>query len=368
MVPSALPFWISFTLLPVVAFAGWLGGWWLLIFPFYAWIVMTLFDAVGGLNWQDADPNASETLFWHKMVTWCWPPVQLAAIFGGIWYAAFHMGTAEGIGLMVSIGVVTGAVGIVFAHELVHQKNRWEAAAGELLLISVLYGHFRTEHVFVHHRYVGTPRDPVTARYNENFWHFFFRVLWQQFVSAWGVEVQRLVRREQSVFALHNPFWRYLGGGLAFLALAYLLAGWVGVGLFAVQAAIAVLHLELVNYIEHYGLVRVKDARTGKYEHVQPHHSWNASHRVTNWLVINLQRHSDHHFKPDRRYPLLQSYTAEDAPQLPFGYPMMIVMATNPMLFRRVMNPKVRAWRKQHYPEISDWSPYKSPQFELAPA
>lgn len=367
MVPSALPFWLSFTLLPVVAVAGWLGGWWLLLLPLYAWVVMTAFDAVGGLNLDDADPNTPATLFWHKMVTWCWPPLQITAIFVGVHYAATQMGTAEAVGLMVSIGVISGAVGIVFAHELIHQRNRWEAAIGELLLATVLYAHFRTEHIHVHHRYVGTPRDPVTARYNESFWAFFPRVLWQQFVSAWTVEADRLARKNRSIASLRNPFWRYIGGGAAFVALAYLTAGWVGVGLFLVQAFVAVMHLELVNYIEHYGLVRVIDPETGKYERVKPRHSWNASHRVTNWLLINLQRHSDHHFKPDRRYPLLQTYTAESAPQLPYGYPMMVVMALNPLVFRRKMNPRVRAWRKQFYPEITDWSANKDTKFALDP-
>ncbi|MAX74591.1 MAG: alkane 1-monooxygenase, partial [Nioella sp.] len=110
-------------------------------------------------------------------------------------------------------------------------------------------------------------------------------------------------------------------------------------------------------YVEHYGLTR-KHLENGRYEHVQPHHSWNASHRVTNWLLINLQRHSDHHYKPSRRFPLLQTYTDAEAPQLPFGYPVMTLMALVPPLWRRRMNPRVRAWRARYYPEITDWSAY----------
>ena len=98
----------------------------------------------------------------------------------------------------------------------------------------------------------------------------------------------------------------------------------------------------------------------GKYEHVLPRHSWNAAQKASNWLLINLQRHSDHHYKPDRRFPLLQTYTADDAPQLPYGYPMMTVAAMIPPLWRRVMNKRVRAWRARYYPEISDWSAYKA--------
>ena len=115
--------------------------------------------------------------------------------------------------------------------------------------------------------------------------------------------------------------------------------------------------MELVNYIEHYGLTR-KHLGDGKYEHVQPHHSWNASHKASNWLLINLQRHSDHHYKPDRRFPVLQTYSAAEAPQLPYGYPIMTMAAMVPPLWRRVMNPRVRKWRYMYYPEITEWTAY----------
>jgi alkane 1-monooxygenase len=141
------------------------------------------------------------------------------------------------------------------------------------------------------------------------------------------------------------------------LGLAALIGGWAGLGLFVVQAASAVWQLELTNYIEHYGLTR-RHLGDGKYEHVLPRHSWNASHKVSNWFLINLQRHSDHHYKPDRRFPLLQTYSAAEAPQLPFGYPAMTTLAMVPPLWRRVMNPRVRAWRRQFYPDVTDWSDY----------
>jgi alkane 1-monooxygenase len=141
------------------------------------------------------------------------------------------------------------------------------------------------------------------------------------------------------------------------LVLAFLLGGLGGVVLFIVQAGVAIWQLELVNYVEHYGLTR-KHLGDGKYEHVLPRHSWNAAHKASNWLLINLQRHSDHHYKPDRRFPLLQNYTEHDAPQLPFGYPIMTVAALIPPLWRRVMNPRVREWRRVNYPEITDWTPY----------
>jgi alkane 1-monooxygenase len=106
----------------------------------------------------------------------------------------------------------------------------------------------------------------------------------------------------------------------------------------------------------------------GVYEHVLPRHSWNAANQASNWLLINLQRHSDHHYKPDRPYPLLQTYPSEAAPQLAFGYPimaMMAMMAMFPWRFCRFMNPQVRCWRKMYYPEIADWVPYNKAENSL---
>jgi len=141
------------------------------------------------------------------------------------------------------------------------------------------------------------------------------------------------------------------------ILLVLAIGGLEGLGLFLVQAFFAVSLLELTNYIEHYGLTR-KHLGGGKYEHVQPRHSWNASHRASNWLLINLQRHSDHHYKPSRRFPLLQTYTEAEAPQLPYGYPAMTAIALVPRLWRRHMNERVQRWRQMFYPEITDWRAY----------
>ena len=154
-----------------------------------------------------------------------------------------------------------------------------------------------------------------------------------------------------------NPFWGYWALQAGFLMLAVFLGGAGGAALFLVQAFVAVWQLELVNYIEHYGLTR-KHLGGGKYEHVLPRHSWNSARMASNWLLINLQRHSDHHYKPDRRFPLLQNHTEADAPQLPYGYPVMTMLAMIPPLWRRFMNPRVRKWRGMYYPEITDWQPY----------
>lgn len=357
----ALPFWLSLGMVPLAVLGATVGGWTVVLMPIYGWTMVTILDAFLGLNEDQPDPTTPEAdLFWYRLITLIWFPVQFVTIYGMIWWVTHtdHLGALETIVLFFGVGVISGTVGIVYSHELLHQKNRLERWLGDLLLASVLYSHFRTEHLLVHHLWVGTPRDAVTARYNEGFHRFFLRVLLDCPRSAWRAEKLKLARAGRPVWHRSNPFWRYGALQLAALALAAVLGGWVGLGLFVFQAFVAIWQLELTNYVEHYGLTREYKGE-GRYEHVLPRHSWNASHTASNWLLINLQRHSDHHYKPERRFPLLQTYTADEAPQLPLGYPAMTALAMIPPLWRRRMNPRVRAWRKTYYPQIEDWAPYR---------
>lgn len=357
---NALPFWMSVLLVPLAVFGAWAGGLALLLLPLYAIGLTTLLDAISGLNQDNPDPETPEDgLFWYRLVTLIWFPVQFVTVLFLIWYATHtdHLATWEKLLLFYGVGVMSGGIGIVYAHELMHQKNNLERWLGDLLMASVLYSHFRSEHLLVHHIHVGTPRDPVTARYNEGFHRFFWRVLRDCPKSAFRAEKAMLARKGRPWHDAANPFWRYWALQGAMILLVLIVGGWAGLGLFLFAAFIAVSLLELTNYIEHYGLTR-KHLGGGKYEHVQPRHSWNASHRVSNWLLINLQRHSDHHYKPSRRFPLLQTYSEAEAPQLPLGYPAMTLFALFPPLWRKHMNPRVRHWRQMYYPEITDWRAY----------
>ena len=357
---QALPFWLSLALLPLAVLVALYGGWTILLVPATTWWLFSILDGVTGKEERNADPATPEAaLGWYRAITLIWFPVQFGLMCWLLWYVpqAAHLSLAEKIGVFCAMGIIAGTVGINYSHELMHQKSRLERWLADLLLATVLYSHFRSEHLRVHHLWVGTPRDPVTARYNEGFHRFFPRVLVQCHQSAWAAEVAMLARRGLPWWHRGNPYWRYaaLQGGMCLLALV--LGGWAGLGLFAVQAGVAIWQLELVNYIEHYGLTR-RHLGEGRYEHVLPRHSWNADYKASNWLLINLQRHSDHHYKPDRRFPLLQTYGEEEAPQLPLGYPVMTIAAMIPPLWKRVMNPRVRAWRKKFYPDITDWHPY----------
>ena len=363
---AAAPFWLSLLMVPLVAIGTVCGGWTVFLVPLYGIGLFSVLDRLLGLNEANADTDTPDAdLFWYRAITLIWAPVQFITLFWVIWHTRHTdtLGLPEIIVLFYGLGLMTGAIGIVYSHELMHQTNRTERWLADILLSMVLYSHFRTEHLLVHHVSVGTPKDAVTAYYNESFPHYFGRVLRTCPGSAWRAETGRLRKRGLSPLDRRNPFWRYGALQLAMLLMALLVGGLPGLVLFLCQAFVAVWMLELTNYVEHYGLTR-KYLGNGRFEHVKPHHSWNASQTATNWLLINLQRHSDHHYKPDRRFPLLQTYKDGEAPDLPYGYPLMTVMAMIPPLWRRRMNPRVRQWRKIYYPEITDWAPYKTGRHE----
>lgn len=362
MLLKALPFTLCYTLVPLIVLAALYGGWWIAA-PFaWGWFCVAVLDRVMGLNTDNMDPGTEDSvLFWHKLVVWCWVPTQAILVVWCIWQVTEPglLSMWEQVGVMASLAAASGGIGINFAHELVHQRSRWERYAGESLLVSVAYGPFATEHVFGHHVTVGTPADPVSARKGEVFYVFLIRAIVGTFTSAWALDRDRLARRGLSVWHRTNPFWRYMIGMAIYVLIAYAIAGWWGVALYFMQSFVAIFQLEAVNYVEHYGLTR-KFLDNGKFERVQPRHSWNAAHTVSNWMLINLQRHSDHHYRPDRRFPLLQHHSWESAPQLPMSYPVMISAALTPPIWFWMMDRRVDRWRAKFYPEIADWSAYEN--------
>ena len=237
---SVLPFWISFLLIPVIWATAFLGGWWVLLVPLSTWWAFAALDKLTGLELGNADPNTPDTVLrWYILLTKAWVPLQFLTLYGLIWFATHtdHLSSASKVGLFFGMGVISGTIGINYSHELMHQKGRAERWLGDILLAMVLYSHFRSEPLLVHHRYVGTPRDPVTARYNEGFHRFYPRVLWQCLTSAFTAERDKLARKDRPWTDPANPFWRYwaLQGGMLLLAL--LIGGLSGLTLFLIQAA-----------------------------------------------------------------------------------------------------------------------------------
>jgi len=194
----ALPFWLSLALVPILVIGAVQGGWAVLLVPLCTWYLFSIVDVFAGLDTSNADPQTPDAqLFWYRLITLIWFPVQAGLTLWLLWYSAqaAHLGAWEKIGLFFGVGVINGTIGINYAHELMHQKSKIERGMADLLLAMVFYSHFRSEHMLVHHRYVATPRDPVTALYNEGFHRFFPRVLWQCFRSAWRAEAAMLARK-----------------------------------------------------------------------------------------------------------------------------------------------------------------------------
>ncbi|WP_172328608.1 alkane 1-monooxygenase [Mangrovicoccus sp. HB161399] len=346
-VTRALPYWSSLCLVPIVLWAAASGGWALLLPPLASWGLFAVLDRLLGEDRSQAG-TAPLGIGWHLALVRLWVPVQFATLFGLIAaHGRLDLSGPELALLFFGTGILTGTVGITYAHELIHRPGRADRRLGDLLLATVLYSHFRTEHLLVHHVHVATPLDPATAREGESFWRYFLRVLPGSLASALACEARRQARRGRPARHLSNPFWLYaaLQGGC--LGLAFALGGTAGLLLFVWQALAAVWQLELVNYVEHYGLTRER-LPDGRYEPVGPQHSWNAAQKASNWLLINLQRHSDHHVAPMRPYPLLRN--RPEAPSLPHGYPVMTVLALVPPLWHARMRPRLRAWQRRHDP------------------
>jgi len=247
--------------------------------------------------------------------------------------------TYEYIGIVFSMGVFLGSIGINVAHELGHRSTWYEKLFAYLLLLPNLYMHFRIEHNRGHHLNVATKEDPASARLNESLYFFWIRSVIMSYLSAWKLESKRLKQVGKSVFSINNEMII-----LQIIQLIYLLIIWYFGGYLLLFSAIFIaivgfLMLETVNYIEHYGLER-KKMENGRYERVQPWHSWNSNHILGRVMLYELSRHSDHHYKASKKYQVLRHY--DESPQLPFGYPMSMVISFIPPLWFYLMNPKVQ--------------------------
>jgi alkane 1-monooxygenase len=279
---------------------------------------------------------------------WLWIPIELVAVAVAV--DTFGSGVIGGatppmlfVVAAVSCGLATG-VGINVAHELMHRKGRIERALAEVLMMATTYTHFCVEHVYGHHKNIATPLDPASSKQGETLYAYLPRTLLGGLLSAWRIETAR-VARQGGRGTLRDRRLRY---PLALAVVYLLIAATVGIGgvlFFAVQSLVAMVLLETINYIEHYGLER-REIRPGVYERTSPHHSWNASERLTNWVLFHLQRHADHHHIASRPYFALRH--VEDSPQLPTGYAGMLLLAAIPPLWRRVMDPRVAAWHARH--------------------
>ncbi|MQY19658.1 alkane 1-monooxygenase [Nocardia macrotermitis] len=322
--------------------------WW--IGPILVYVLLPTLDLFFGPDGQNPPDEVMEQLEndpYYRYCTYAYIPFQLISLVFAcyLWTAPDlswlgidgGLGVISKIGLALSIGAV-GGVGINTAHELGHKKDQLERWLSKITLAQTGYGHFYIEHNRGHHVRVATPEDPASARFGENFWMFLPRSVWGSLRSSWELEKTRLGRMGKSPWTIHNDI---LNAWLMTLVLWGVLTAIFGPAILPyllVQAVYGFSLLETVNYLEHYGLLRQRTA-SGRYERCTPEHSWNSDHIVTNIFLYHLQRHSDHHANPTRRYQILRSM--DGAPNLPSGYASMIGLAYFPPLWRRVMDRRV---------------------------
>lgn len=348
-----LGFFTAFIIPSLVVVGYYLDGWWNYTAIVFSLVLMPLIDQQMGIdtsNPTDPDLKIKGEEFYYRFVTYVWTYVHVAFVFWGCF--AVSRGVIqtgyEWVGFLVSFSLVTGGIGITVAHELGHKKSSLERFYSKVLLMTVSYMHFYIEHNRGHHVLVATPEDPATARKNESFYAFWIRSVFGGYAHAWKLENESMRRKGLPAFHWKNSMIWF--GVLPFIFCAFVttLFSYGSGGIlweipifFFAQSFLSFTLLELVNYVEHYGIMR-KEITPGRYERVNPIHSWNASQLLSNFFLFQLQRHSDHHANAIKRYQVLNHY--DESPQLPFGYPTMILIATVPPLWFGMMNKRLEAW------------------------
>jgi alkane 1-monooxygenase len=335
---------LAFVALGLHALTGW--GVWFWVGPIVILGVVPAIDLVAGLDRSNPPDDMLEALEkdrYYRWVTYLFLPIQYAGFGVAFWMIETgHLSIVDKLGLAASIGCI-GGIGINTAHELGHKKESHERWLSKVALAQSCYGHFYIEHNRGHHVRVATPEDPASSRVGENFYQFWPRTVLGSLRSAWRLERKRYARRGRHPYRIGNDV---LNAWLMSAVLWGAMVAWLGAGILpylVLQAIVGFSLLEIVNYMEHYGMLRGRRGAPGRerYERVDPSHSWNSNNVATNVLLYHLQRHSDHHANPTRRYQTLRDFA--ESPVLPTGYAGMIVLALVPPLWRRVMDPRVLA-------------------------
>lgn len=342
--------WLLGLSVPLFPFAAaWLAlnwglraAWWM--GPIWIVFVIPLLDALLGDDAANPPEWASDALEKDRYYRWCtflYMPLQYSALLYACAVVAERpdMPWLDFVGFAMTVGTV-GGIAIANAHELGHKKPGAERWLARVVLAQSAYGHFFVEHNRGHHYRVATPEDPASSRLGESFWAFLPRTTWGSLRSAWNLEAKRLERHGKGPWTLDNEV---LTAWAMSVALFGALIAWFGtgvIGFLAIQTVVSFSLLEVVNYLEHYGLAR-QPLGEGRYERCTPQHSWNSNHIASNVFLYQLERHSDHHAFPARRYQALRHFA--ESPQLPSGYGLMLILALVPPIWRRVMDKRVVA-------------------------
>lgn len=336
--------YLAFFVLPVFTLLGiFFGEWWCWATPIYTFGFIPLVEFLAPASTDNATEEQEQFLLnsWiYDALLYAVVPVQYGVMvlflwkIEGIWADWF-----QSIGLLFSMGILCGNLGINVAHELGHRLKPLETYMAKALLMTSLYMHFIIEHNYGHHKTVATKEDPASAWKGMYLYHFWVRSMVLSYRSAWEIQMRILERQNRSFFSVKNNMFWFTILQVAALVGVFLAFGWIPMLFFVGAAVIGMLLLETINYIEHYGLRR-KVKANGNYERVMPVHSWNSNHLIGRMMLFELSRHSDHHYHANRKYQVLKHH--ENSPQMPTGYPGMMLLSLFPPLWFMVMNPRVK--------------------------
>ena len=342
-----LKYLIAYTI-PVVVIIGLNHrGLWAFFTPVFAFIMVPVIETllpVDPTNLSESEKENKRAKFLFDGLLYFNIPLVFGIIGWFLWSITWaNYATYELIGLGFSVSIAVSSNGINVAHELGHRRMPWERTLSKILLLPAMNMHFYIEHNYGHHLHAATREDPASARYNQTVYSFWFTSIFGQYISAWKIQKELLRRENKGFFSLKNDMFWYVLLQLSYLLAVYLLFG-TTVLLSAISIAIsALVLLETINYIEHYGLRRNK-TESGRYERVKEIHSWNSNHVLGRIMLYELTRHSDHHYRSHKKYQLLEYH--EVSPQLPYGYPTSMVLSLVPPLWFAIMNKRIPAEMK----------------------
>jgi alkane 1-monooxygenase len=323
-----------------------LGGPWVFVAPIYVFVLIPLLELVLPYSESNMDKTEEEIAkkdIKYDLMVWSVVPLQYALLF----FFLNRIGDAsltwwEITGMIFSFGIACGVLGINVAHELGHRNTWYEQAMSKMLLLTSLYTHFYIEHNRGHHKNVSTDDDPASSRYGETVYAFFIRSVRDGWFSAWHLESERLKKTNTSFWSFQNEMLVLQIMQFLFVAAIGVIWGLKVMAFFIAAGTIGFLLLETVNYIEHYGLRR-KKIDNAYYEKVMPIHSWNSNHAIGRIMLFELTRHSDHHYMASRKYQVLRHF--DNSPQMPTGYPGMMVLSLFPPLFFSVMHKQIEKYK-----------------------
>lgn len=328
---------------PIAAYISLVGsGWWTYTLVFYAFGIVPILDFLlpfDDKNLSQAEEEIVKNDRLYDYLLYSTVPIQYALLVLFLFAVQRpDLSNFELAGMILSFGICCGGIGINVAHELGHRNKPSEQNMSKALLLTSLYMHFFIEHNRGHHKNVSTPNDPASSRRNELLYTFWIRSVVGSYLSAWHLENERLQKQNLPIISLHNEMIRFTLIQAALIGAIVWFFGVAAMLYFVASAVMGFLLLETINYVEHYGLSR-KLTERGTYEQVQPVHSWNSDYVVGRVLLFDLTRHSDHHYRASRKYQILRHFA--DAPQMPLGYPAMILLSLFPPLWFYVMNKKI---------------------------